>query len=380
LFICSVSSLKIATKVEVVSRQADPILTRIDALEANFDALIAQFKNFTASSSSSSSGSGSKSNTTNYLRDYMYKDAIIYQDIFHIYDQGIIQKRGSPKGWDETSYVSTKWNQRNILNIGAGANANGVGLKVNIPPNYDVLWIRVLNDRWAVFKVCPLTSDDQTDFPASQYERYASGFRNLNSISPDGAAPDSQWNLHMWVPIPIRGGSGTKAYMVQSDVNSDDWISGIAFGKNIWNHAVNTAIAYSWALGGGIGTTYMSPNWNNDMYAVFAGGSDVEVFVPVVYSGKDKMIYLVEFNNNWTGTQHTAVYVNGKKVERFRTSWSNPFARHHNSKIYCRYMATRIPAKMVKPNDLYIAVRVDMTENGTDMNLNFREMGTHDYN
>jgi len=371
LFISSIYSSKVAEKVEATTVSAqDDTTNRIANLEANLAKLTSQLGGLAGTSRYTSDGVD--------LRDYMYRDALIYQDIFNAYNSNIFVKRGSPRGWDETSYVNSPWNLRHILNIGSGANSNGNGIKVNIPPGYDTIWLRVLGDRWATFRVAPYVDDSQTNFAVDNViERYATGFRNLNSISPDGAAPDSQWNVHMWMPFPVR--NGANAYVVHSDVNSDDWISGIAFSKNIWNHAMNSGVAYLWKINGGDAVGWGGENWNSDHLAYFTAGSNFEVWVPVIYSGKDKMVYLVEHNNNWTGTQHTGVYVNNVQVERFRTSWRNPFATHHNSKLYCRYMATRIPASMINQGDKFIRVRVDMTMNN-NQNIHFREMGTHDYN
>jgi len=95
------------------------------------------------------------------------------------------------------------------------------------------------------------------------------------------------------------------------------------------------------------------------------------------YSGKDKIIYIVEHNNNWTGTMHGSVFINGTQIERFRTSYTNPFAIHHNSKFYQRYMATRIPASLIGPNDKFCKLKIDMT--ASNHNIYFREIGTHDY-
>jgi hypothetical protein len=371
LFLSSIYSLDLAGKTEVLTVSAqDDQTNRISALEAKLSALTTQLGGISGQSKFTSDGVD--------LKDYMYKDALIYQDIFNAYNSNIFVKVGNPVGWDETSYVSNPWNLRHILKIGGGFNSNGNGIKINIPQGYDTIWLRVLDDRWHTFRVAPTIDDTQTDFSTNTViERYATGFRNLNSISPDGAAPDSQWNVHHWMPFPVR--NNARSYTVHSDVNSDDWISGIAFGKNIWNHSYNSGVAYLWKINGGDAIGWGGENWNSDHLAYFTAGSNFEVYVPVIYSGKDKMVYLVEHNNNWTGTQHTNVFVNSQQVERFRTSWRNPFAQHHNSKLYCRYMATRIPASMIQPGDKFIRVRVDMTMNN-NQNIHFREMGTHDYN
>jgi len=253
-------------------------------------------------------------------------------------------------------------------------------MKVKIPKGYDVIWIRVLNDRWITFRVCPYISDTDFNYPDDSIERYAGGFRSLNGIAPDGAGPYSSWTYHQWMPIPVRG-QNTTHYMIHSDVNGDPWISGIAFGKNFWNHAYNPAIAYGWHINGGQSTVlYGATNtvWMDDQLGQFNPGTSTEIYVPVIYSGKDKMLYIVEHNNNWLGSMHTAIYVNSKQVDRLRTTWRNPFARHFDSKIYNRYLGTRIPASMIKPDTKFLIVRVDMTSN--DNSMFFREVGTHDYN
>jgi len=304
----------------------------------------------------------------------MYRDAKIYQDIFNAFDSNIVRKVGSPSGWDDTSYATNPWNLRRILRIGGGVQNNNNGLLVNVPAGYNVMWLRVLNDRWTTFRVTPHRDDNSVDF-SDQVEIYSAGYRNLNEISPDGAAPDSQWNVHKWMPIPLHA---TGSYMVYSAQNSDTWISGIAFGKNLWNHAVNSAVAFLWKLNpqtGDIGWT--SENWNNDNLGYFFAGRVTEVSVPVVWTGKDKLVYIVEHNNNWVGTQHGDVFINGNKVERFRTSYSNPFATHFNSKFYCRYMATRVPANLVQQGDKFFLLKIDMTI--ANNNIHFREIGSHDY-
>jgi len=357
-------------KLETTTEQGD-LATRLTALEAKVDSL-------TRSGTVSAASATTASDGTNLL-NYMYKDSMIFQDVFNAMDSNVIRKIGNPAGWDQTSYAQNPWNGRRILRVGGGVNSNGNGIVVAIPPGgYDVLWVRVLNDRWTTFRASPHQATSQANFQAnfgqSVTEVYAGGLRNLNEIAPDGGSTDGMWNVHKWMPIPVR--DGATEYQLYTDQNSDGWISGIAFGKNLWNHATNAAVAYLWKLNPQTGDMGWIQSWNNDNIIYFPAGSTVEVSVPVVPSGKDKLLYLAEHNNNWTGTQHGNVYVNGVQVERFRTSFNNPFAIHFNSKLYMRYMATRIPASMIQPGDRFLRLKIEMIN--SNQNLHVREMGTHD--
>jgi len=347
----------------------DDVNARIAALESRVTQLTNQLN--------SGSSSGLQRFTVDGINimNHMYNEAMIFQDIFNAMDSNIISKVGNPSGWDANSYNQNPWNGRRILRIGGGVNSNGNGILVNIPQGYNVLWLRVLNDRWTTFRVSPYNQASKADFQ-DWTEIYAAGYRNLNEISPDGAGPDDKWNVHKWMPIPIRNNAET--YQVYTAQNSDGWISGIAFGKNIWHHAVNSAVAYHWKLNPGVGEIYWNThNWNNDQLAMFQEGTNSEVSVPVVVTGKDKIVYIVEHNNNWVGIMHGKVYVNGQEVERFRTTYLNPFATHNNSKQYDRYMATRVPASYMQQGDKFIRLKIDMT--ASNNRIHFREIGTHDY-
>ena len=301
--------------------------------------------------------------------NYMYRDAVVYQDIFAAYQTRVFEKRGAPAGWDETTYSSTLFLGRKILKIGAGVQAsNANGIVVHVPSGYNVLWLRVLSDRWETFRVMSAV------YTETQQAIYAGGFRNLNEISPDGGSADSYNLYHMWLPIPLYFPGD---YFVFSDANSDDWISGIAYGKNLWNHAMNAAVAYSWFLNGGTGVTFESANWNNDVLSKLLPGIINQLYVPVVPSGKNKLLYFVEHNSNWVGTMHGGVRVNDYDIERLRTSYHNPFATHHSSKFYQRYVAALVPANIFANTAKFLKVEIDMTM--SDTAFYFREVGTHDY-
>ena len=254
------------------------------------------------------------------LFNYMYREAVVYQDIFAAYQTRVFEKRGAPAGWDETSYSSTLWYGRKILKIGTGAQVtNANGILVHVPSGYNVLWIRVLNDRWESFRVMSAV------YTETQQAIYAGGMRGLNEISPDGGAADCYNNFHTWVPIPLYFPGDY--WVFNADV-FEDWISGIAFGKNLWNHAKNSAVAYYWNYNGGSGIGWWGDNWNNDVLGFLTPGIINQLYVPVIASGKNKLLYFVEHNNNWVGTMHGSVRVNNYDNERLRTSYHNPFATH----------------------------------------------------
>ena len=131
-------------------------------------------------------------------------------------------------------------------------------------------------------------------------------------------------------------------------------------------------------MNGGTPITLNSLNWNGDVLAEIPMGLKLDLFVPVVPSGKNKTLYIVEHNNNWeSGNMHVSIMVNNIEVERLRTSYSNnPFASHYNSKLYSRYLALTIPAEIIPNGAKFVKVTIDMTN--CNKNMYLREIGIHD--
>jgi len=202
---------------------------------------------------------------------------------------------------------------------------------------------------------------------------YTCGHRKLNEISPDGGAPDTSYYFHLWLPIPVKGAG--KHILQATDSNA--WISGIAFGKNMWGHARNSAVSYHWSHNGTDGgIAWNTHDWNNDNLAMLNAGRSYKLRVPVIPNGKDKLLYIVEHNNNWTGTMHGNVTVNDHPATRFSTAYKNPFSTHFNSKSFDRYIATRVSKNLIRNEDSFITFTIDMTN--ANNNIHFREIGTHD--
>jgi hypothetical protein len=305
----------------------------------------------------------------NPLRNRMYPaDPVVYQDIFDALTAGAIQKLGNPP-YDDTRYKGQSlWGDRHIIKFGGNNDADGNGAVVTIPGGYDTVWVRVLGERWNVIHAYLGLADRGL---------WTGGFRSANSYAPDGTLADGNAVGHQWVPIPARS-AGRLALISKPNTDKDFWVSGLAFSNNPWGHAVQSAIGYHWAVNGGEATGWQRDghNFNSDTLATIPPKTTLVLKVPVVPSGRDKLLYLIEHNSNWNGSMHTAITVEGKPLERFMASYDNPFSRHWNSKSFERYIAARIPNELIPSNASFLNVIIDMTKQ--DKEINFREIGTHD--
>ncbi len=339
--------------------------------------------------------------STNPFRHRMYpENPIVYQDIFEAKEKGVITKLGNPQ-YNDTSYVKNPWYGRRIIMYGRPSEKDDNGAKITVPQGYNTVWIRVLGERFNVVHAYFL------DGGKEDLGLWAAGWRSGNSYCPDGSLSDGFYGLmynppdtrtyysglaHQWVPIPV-GRAGELALVSQypqtaGQWGGDLWLSGLAFSKNAWAHALQSAIGYAWGLNGGNGTfSLLDPKeknpekdwrlWNSDSLSRINSGTKLTLKVPVVPSGRDKLLYLVEHNNSWNGCMHTGITVEGQPIERFMATYENPFARHWNSKIYNRYIAARIPCSSIPSGKRWLSVVIDMTNQG-GAGIHFREFGTHD--
>jgi hypothetical protein len=325
----------------------------------------------------------------NPMQHRMYPaDAIIYQDIFeakegikdkegNVVEPPVIFKLGSYRSYDDHTHPRTNlWSGRPIIRYGGNQEEDGNGAKVIIPDGYNTVWLRVLGDRWNVIHAYFLDGEKE------DLGLWTGGRRSANCYCPDGSLSDSYFNVHQWVPIPV-GRAGELALIsrglivpLAKNENREFWLSGVAFSKNPWAHAAQSALGYHWAVNGGDRVAWNSNNWESDVLAMLNQKTNWELKVPVVSSGRDKLLYLIEHNNNWNGCMHTGITVEGQPIERFMATYDNPFARHWNSKFRERYIAAYIPAALIPPDARWLSVRVDMRNQNN--NIHFREIGTHD--
>ena len=300
---------------------------------------------------------------------YLPEDAIIHHSIEAAFTAGVIKRSGNG-GWDQSSFTEkNKWNGRSMVNIGIGAQSGNNGLQVEVPAGKNVLWLRCSNHVWGRFLVRYLVAGQVKDLG-----QFTCGYRTLNEYAPDGGATDTYHRVHMWIDIALQA-SGT--HFIVPQANSDSWISGVAFSNNLWGHAHNSAVAYHWAINGGTASGWNTHDWNSDNLGMIIANQVSTMYVPVSDNKQDKLVYIVEHNNNWIGIMHGQVKVNGKVIERFRTGYNNPWAVHFNSKFFDRYIAARVPKEYIPDGSTFIKLEIDMTL--SDNHIHFRSIGTHDF-
>lgn len=303
------------------------------------------------------------------MKHRMYpNNPLVYQDIFDAKAAGAIARLGNST-YNDTTYAINLWCDRRIIQYGDDSNVDGNGALVTIPPEYDTLWVRVLGERWTAIRAY------FTDGSKEQLGIYVGGYRAANCYGPDGTLSDSNKDSHQWLPIPT-GRSGKVALIASPGTTAYFWLSGLAFSKNPWSHAAQSAVGYHWKSNGGEATSWGDNwhNWNSDVLSRIDSKTNLLLKVPVLPSGQDKLLYLVEHNNNWNGCMHNGITVNGTPIERFSATYDNPFARHWNGKSYNRYIAAKIPAALIG-KDRFLDVRIDM--NKQNEGIHFREIGTH---
>lgn len=311
-----------------------------------------------------------------YIYSIKPGDSIVYNDIFAALNNNIIAQSGSPAGWNNTSYASNPWNGYKILCIGVG-NTNDsapAGITVNVPQGMKVIWLRVLNcDRWTTITV-------------KGYPVNTCGYRCTAKMRPDGA--EDTGTCHRWVPYPV---SGPGQYYVSggnaSFTQSGNWISGIGFSTNPYNHAMSSGVAYLWKVNGGSGVAWYSSSWpspdgsggdGGDNLAYVPKGQTANLVVPVVNSGIDKMLYILSLGRQTDSgyVSQCKVTVNGTTIDSFYPH-DNVFLRYYNSKPNLTYLCARVPASLVTGTT--ISVVIDATATTIGDNIYFREVGTHDY-
>ncbi len=308
-------------------------------------------------------------------------------------------------------YNSYNWNGKCIYrtNTGTSIQNNGIGIEIIVPehPNkskgedYTVLWVQTLGERWSTFRVYQF--DTTTNRVVKHFHKHASGLNNLNKISPDGSTHSELWNAFEWTPVPIDlTGNNFRKIMISNYYSTDTWFSGFAFSTNPWNHYKCHALEIHWQIhkiNPSLTTDTIVDIDNNNSYirfdrednqpiGIFVNGASAIFRIPFINNNKDKIFYIVETNRNYvTSVPKISIFKGASEVNlgNLYTTFDNPFSRHHNSKLYQRYLGVKIPKEHLPvvtqtyaQNNYFITLRLFTNSVGID--LKFSEVGTHDEN
>jgi hypothetical protein len=290
------------------------------------------------------------------------------------------------------------------------AEPKGQGIEITIPKpplnnptgDYSVLWILVTNSHDRQYYLKLYQYNPTTDTIIKTFGKIVDGLNGLNKISPDGSTHNKIWDKQQWIPIPFDLSGNTNRKLVLSTFTTDTvekLIRSIAFSTNPWNHCKVSGLAIHYQVNNddnSQGFTVSAANsgltWHtNYMNQPLVKFSNTFQFrIPFVNSGKDKIFYLVEHNSDWgpsiaglsifTYNTTTQAEVENQ-LGNFYTSFDNPFARHHNSKLSQRYYGVVIPKQFLpvkgSSSDNFIKLKVTIPS-GRD--FQFTEAGTHDKN
>ena len=305
------------------------------------------------------------------------------------------------------------WHGQNVNEI--KPNDKERGIRLTIPTGCNVLWVALLSktteDRYNYFTIC--------DQSMTCYGIYGAG-RNLNSnIAPGGFITSIPFDSGLtWVSIPLNWLDTTKSdnkviltcyHPSTLSVQASVWLSKCAFSSNPWNHVglsasviyhnlnstqnlpannnfANFKIAISNALSSSLSwqpdNNTERSNWNGSNRVSVLGNKNAQIRIPIIKSGKNKILYFVTSN---TGDQTESLQVslvnsNSQLIPlpNLKTTYSNPFSRHFNSRIYNSYKATIIPYSLIVKDSFgraFVTINI-FAPFGTV--FWFKELGTHD--
>jgi len=306
--------------------------------------------------------------------------------------------------------------------------SNNIGFIINIPtPNQlgfvpSVLWVEVYN-----FSIIQMQISDGEFFT----NQHILNQNNYNMYGPDGNITQNLYNQinqnndtiqPVWIPMPFNYNtisSSKRLILSRAYANIQYlYISGIAFSTNPWNHLTLHALNIKYNTNKLLtDSRYSYPamltenDIKNTEYVTWrdtsgpTNPSNIIVRIPIVNSGRDKILYLVTHNDTWNENMK-AVFIFEKpnlqptisntkdltiatfndisnnpliRLDNFTTTFNNPFSRHYNSSVYNRYIATVIPSNLIKTNYIIVGLQLPVALDSTSlMGTRIKHIGTHD--
>ena len=183
---------------------------------------------------------------------------LIYEDIFVALDRGVIAKLGNPRledDWNVRHTAAKPYRGRPLLQLGSSNDSDGNGAVVTVPEGYNTLWLRrvVGGGGSAGLKAYFLDG-------AGEALGHWSGAQRPYQVCPDGSLPDNagakEGYEHQWLAIPV-GRSG-KVALISQQSDGYVWYSGVAFSRNPWAHAAQSARGCALGFNGSRGVTWHS--------------------------------------------------------------------------------------------------------------------------
>ncbi|MCX6043285.1 MAG: 6-bladed beta-propeller, partial [Caldilinea sp.] len=188
---------------------------------------------------------------------------LIYEDIFAAFNQGVIAKLGNPRledDWNVRHTADRPYRGRPLLQLGSPNDSDGNGAVVTVPEGYNTLWLRVHGGGGSAgLKAYFLDG-------AGEALGHWSGAQRPYQVCPDGSLPDNagakEGYEHQWLAIPV-GRSG-KVALISQQSDGYVWYSGVAFSRNPWAHAAQSARGCALGFNGSRGVTWHSAQYFGD--------------------------------------------------------------------------------------------------------------------
>ena len=197
---------------------------------------------------------------------------LIYEDIFVALDRGVIAKLGNPRledDWNVRHTAAKPYRGRPLLQLGSPNDSDGNGAVVTVPEGYNTLWLRVHGGGGSAG-----LNASFLDGAGEALGRW-SGAQRPYQVCPDGSLPDNagakEGYDHQWLAIPV-GRSG-KVALISQQSDGYVWYSGVAFSRNPWAHAAQSARGYALGFNGSRGVTWHSAQYFGDQAGSIAPGS-----------------------------------------------------------------------------------------------------------
>lgn len=245
---------------------------------------------------------------------------LIYEDIFEAFNKGVIAKLGNPRledDWNTRHTAANPYRLRPMLQLGAQKGSDGNGAVVTVPEGYNTLWLR-LHAGGGTVGLRAYFLDG-----AGEALGHWAGGRRPYQVCPDGSLPDNTGAKesydHQWLAIPVGRAGKVALISQQSDVFV--WYSGVAFSRNPWAHAAQSARGHALGFNGSRGATWHSAQYFGDQAGSIAP-SKAGVFSFSAQwgsqgSGQGQFDYPATLACDPSGNVYVAEYQGGHRIQKF---------------------------------------------------------------